>query len=495
MKIYSNLFLALGFLWGNAGFLMAQKPDVGELIRELNGEKPPANRTPEQRVAVYPLVLDSLMPDLASMDPGRRDNVQRTLERIAFHASRPGAESERSPCAKAIAAKLGPNTGTLGRVWLLRQLERMGRGEVVPQIAPLLTDGDIQVRESARRALQKNPAAEANAALLKALNAADTPAWRVALINALAGRRDPSNLNPLLKEAASGNDDIRTAAILGLAKLGDPAAIGPIAAAGNKGSPAARQIAQDACLRLAEALVRKGDKTTALGLYKKMLGSRGYLKCAALIGMSRAGNGDDLPVLVDALDDQDVKVRGACIEALGLLQGPQVTEVLAAQVRTAKPERKAALLQALAQRGDRQTVSVFLAAAEDSDENVRMAAIHGLGTLGNSAALPVLLKAAAPNGKLQEAARQSLQSIPGTDIDKTLVQALSAQDPKIRVEVIRALAARHVVAATSSLLQTAEDPDSNVRNESLRALGVRGADQCSGAHRGRAHEDPGRWLA
>ena len=472
MKIYYVGLLALGFLWGSAGFVMAQKPDVGELIRELSGEKAAADRTAEQRVAVYGQVLDALMPDLASEDTGKRDHAQRTLEKIAFRASRPRARTDRSACARAIAARLGPKGGPLARVWLLRQLERMGREEVVPQIAPLLADRDALVRESARRALQKNPATEANAALQKALGSADNPAWRVALINALAQRSALSNLNLLLKEAASGNDEIRTAAVLGLAKLGDPAAIEPMAAASNKGSPAARGIAQDACLRLAEALVRTGNKTIALAIYKKMLGSKGHVKCAALIGISRAGSEDDLPILVDALADQDVKLRGACIEALGQLQGPKVTEILAAQARTAKPEIKAALLQALTQRGDRQAVSVFLAAANDDNEVVCVAALQGLGTLGNTAAVPVLLKAAAINGKPQEIARQSLQSLPGTDIDKTLVQELGEKDPKVRVEVIRALAARHVVAATESLLQAAEDADSGVRNESLRALGV-----------------------
>ena len=101
------------------------------------------------------------------------------LERIAFRASRPGADADRAACSKAIAARLGPQSGPLGRAWMLRQLERIGREEAVPQIAQLLTDNDALVRESARRALQKNPSNEANAALQKAVGSADAPgAWR-----------------------------------------------------------------------------------------------------------------------------------------------------------------------------------------------------------------------------------------------------------------------------------------------------------------------------
>jgi len=48
---------------------------------------------------------------------------------------------------------------------------------------------------------------------------------------------------------------------------------------------------------------------------------------------------------------------------------------------------------------------------------------------------------------------------------------MAQQDAKIRIEVIRALVARHVVAATPLLLKAADDSDAAVRNESLRALG------------------------
>ncbi len=467
-----RLCLTIGVILGTATFLVAAEPNVGELTRELKGEKPATEQTPAQRAAVYVQVLDSLLPDLSNEDPGKRGGPQSTLERIAFHAGRPGAEADRAACATAIAAKLGPDVGPLGRSWLLRQLERIGRAEVVPQVAPCLADKDALIRESARRALQKNPATEANAALQQALASADTISWRVAVIQALAARSDAANLGVLLKEAAADNDDVRTAAVLGLAKLGDPSAIAPITAAMQKGSPLVKGIAADCYVRLAGALVEKGDKAAALGIYKQLLSAEGHRKCAGLIGIGRAGTAADLPTLFGALADPDVKIRGACVEALCLLPGQDVTAALAAQVKTQKPEGKLACLQALARRGDKSTVAEFLNAAGNTDEAIQAAALAGLGTLGNPAAVPVLLKAAAASGKSQETARQSLQILPGADIDKALLNALGESDPKTRLEVVRALAARHLIAATQPLLKAAEDADAGVRSESLKALGV-----------------------
>ncbi|MGB2824462.1 MAG: hypothetical protein WBF17_26035, partial [Phycisphaerae bacterium] len=73
--------LAVAALCGSSASLPAEGPDVGELTKELKGEKPAANRTAEQLDAAYAKVLDGLMDDLGNEDVGKRDNAQRTLER------------------------------------------------------------------------------------------------------------------------------------------------------------------------------------------------------------------------------------------------------------------------------------------------------------------------------------------------------------------------------------------------------------------------------
>jgi len=450
------------------------KPNVGELTQELAGERTAVARTPEQLEAVYLLVVDALIPDLASNDAGRRDGAQNRIERIAFQASRPGAEGQRAACAKALAAKLGPAAGPLGRAWLIRQLERIGREECVPQLAKVLADPDALARESARRALQKNPAPEAGAALRQVIGSANAPAWRVALINALAERREPANLEVLVHEGAAENDDIRTAAVIGLAKLGDPAGLAPIAAAMVKGSARAKAVATDCYLRLADTVAAKGDKAAALAVYRKMLAAQGHLKCAAVIGIGRAGGPSDLDTLLAAAADPDAKIRGAAVEALRLLQGDGVTAAVAGKVATAEPELKVSLLRALTARGDKGAAAVLMVAAGDADEGVQVAALTGLGTLGDARAVPLLVKAAAGSGPLQEAARQSLQALVAPRVDGAVLGGLEDADPKVRAEAARALAARHAVAATPALLKSAEDGDAGVRNESLKALGLVG---------------------
>jgi HEAT repeat protein len=303
------------------------------------------------------------------------------------------------------------------------------------------------------------------------LAAADTPGWRVALINALAERREPSHLSFLIRESVSDVEEVRTAAVIGLAKLGDGSAAAVIAAARKLGSPRARRIATDCYLHLADALSARGNKAAALGIYREMLAAEGWLKCAALIGIGRTGSEVNLPIFFSAAADDDPQVRGACVDALCLLQGKNVRAAIVAQLKTAKPQAKLALLQSLARLGEKSALAVFMTAATDPDQAVRMAAIAGLGRIGDSTSVPLLLKAAAA-GKLQETARQSLQTLSGGEIDSALLDAMDETDPKTRVEAVRALSARHSVAATSALLKAAADVDASVRNESLKALGA-----------------------
>ena len=368
----------------------------------------------------------------------------------------------------------------VARVWILRQIERIGLAEVVPAVAKALTDTDALVRESARRALQKNSSREANAALQRAVAAATDPVWHVALLNALAQRFDATNQALFLKDAKSENDDIRSAAVVGLAKTGDKTGAAAIAAAMDMGLPAAKRIATDAYLLLADALVASNNdvvgtmtnKQIALGMYKKMLTGKGHVKCAAIIGVGRAGTVADLPTIFEALGDQDVRLRGSAVEALTLMGGKDVTAAIAAKAKTAGPEMKPALLQALARRADKTTAPVFVAAAEDADEAVKVEALRGLGVVGDASAVPLLLKVAATAGKPQEVARESLTRVKGEDVDKALLAAMDEKDPKVKVEVVHALAMRHVTAATPALLKAAEDADAGVRNESFKSLGA-----------------------
>ena len=114
-------------------------------------------------------LLEELLPGMgAEKIPARRDSQQRFQE-ICRQLGAAGREGERADACRRMAQKLGPETAAPARIWLLKQLQFVGRGECVDAVAAVLDDNDAHVRDAARRALQNNPAPEANARLLARL--------------------------------------------------------------------------------------------------------------------------------------------------------------------------------------------------------------------------------------------------------------------------------------------------------------------------------------
>src|SRR5437899_6858445 len=137
----------------------AQEPDFTDIIKDI-GQK------------------------LGGHDLYARGEAAKMLEMLCNHASRPGADAERAAVCKAMLKVLGPDTPKMGRVWLLRQIEKNGRAEVVNILAGLLLDPDELIRQHALLALANNPTEEAADKLREALKVSDGSYARIAIINA-----------------------------------------------------------------------------------------------------------------------------------------------------------------------------------------------------------------------------------------------------------------------------------------------------------------------
>ena len=306
-QIISLMPLLVGLWLGTTKLpdILADEPDAEQLIREFKGEAEPGKRTPQEMEAAYVRVIESLLPKMGSDNLEEQKASQQTFQEICWRAGRPGAEVERAAVCKAIAARLSAAVPPAARVWLLKQLEYIGREEVVGALTGLLKDQDPLIRERARRALENNPSLEAASSLRSALEKAESADWRIALINALGCRRDKAGAPLLIKEAGSDDENVRCAAMEALARIGDKAAANVIAAGMDKGSQRARNAAADSYLVLAHALCREDDKAAALEMFRRLLGSEGRLRCAAVIGLAQAGGIQELPAIMGVLADGD----------------------------------------------------------------------------------------------------------------------------------------------------------------------------------------------
>jgi HEAT repeat protein len=471
----TRTLLFVHFVCGLAA--VAGEAKVDDLIKELEGEGEAVKRSAGEWEAAHAKILTTLLPKFGSENLDERQDAQRAYERICWRASRPGADAERAAACTAMVAALKPELPKPSLLFLLQELERIGREEAVEALARFLDSEDLEqptIRESARRALLTNPSPKAVEALRAAVGRAEDPLWRVGLINALAARRDRASVPAFIKLAQDKGQDqvVRSAALEGLGAIGDKEAASVIAGAtkGVTGRP--WRVAIVSYLLLADRLVEQGDKAGALKLYSNLLEAEEYVKCGAIIGVGRAGGTNELPTIFAALGDADAEIRGAAMTALDMMPVEAVRAAIVEKAKSASPGLKAVLLKVLASKGDKSVVPTFVAFAADPDEAVRIAACEGLAALGDEAAIPPLIAAL---GKAKDKELQAVQSalarVPGKAATDALVKAMAGAETGLGSQILRTLAARKDPVAIPALLKFAEDKEPAIRSEAFKALG------------------------
>ena len=218
-------------------------------------------------------------------------------------------------------------------------------------------------------------------------------------------------------------------------------------------------------LRLGTHYVRGSASRTALIVLLSVFG----------IGLARAADDSTdqlVPLIVNLLTDKDKDVR-----ALGLQQvreeakGSTATKQFAALLPKVAPDAQAALLTALADRGDATARPAVLELLKSNDESVRAAAIGALGPLGTTEDVTPLIRAlGGPKGSAKEAARGSLIRLSGEEASSAIVAAMASEKPAVRAELIALLASRRASGAVPNILAAAKDDDAGVRTAAMAAL-------------------------
>ncbi|MCX7886701.1 MAG: HEAT repeat domain-containing protein, partial [Verrucomicrobiae bacterium] len=399
---------------------------------------------------VSAVTLDELIPGLADPVVTNRYAAQVQLEVLAADAAKPGNEAARVALSKQLAAKVvDPAVPQPARVWIVRQLELMGRGEVVPSLCKLLEDGDAELRECARRALERNPDAKAADCLRGALQRATDPVWKIGLVHSLGRRRDPraaSLIVPLLGDAQVGGAAAR--------------ALGEIAT-----SEAVRALwrvfdSQPAAVEaLCEAAVRLRSDSIARELYRRSKAS--HVRAAALSVLG----GRDRRLLEEALLGEDVRLQKAAVDV-------STPAVLVALLPRMPASAKVFALRVV--DSERAVLECF----GDPDESVRVAALEAMARVGTASSVPALIRASVSGTEAERAAaNDSLATINGRGAAEAIERQAQDGESAARVAAIQALSARVAKHTVPALLRYAAEADAAVSRAALSAVARLGGDE------------------
>lgn len=252
--------------------------------------------------------------------------------------------------------------------------------------------------------------------------------------------------------------------------------------AGAKGQPATRRFAAmlpnqtpDVQAELLAALADRGDRA-ARPQVLAMLASRDEpVRAAAVAALGSLGDAADVPALAARLVGGQRAEQAAARQSLTRLRDPAANTAIARAVPNAPPETRAALLEVLAARNATDTVDTVLAAAEDPDPSVRIAALAALRVLadpGRTAAIIKLLKAARSDRE-RDRAEAALVAVCGRGRQsgtEALRGGLVGAAGPVRAALLRTLAAVGGAEALQTILAATRDDDPATRGEAVRLL-------------------------
>ena len=285
--------------------------------------------------------VNDLLPGLAAPKVEDRYSAQMDLQQLAAKAARPGAEAERAELAQILAAKAADQTVPQpARVWIVRQLEYIGAAESVAALTAVLHGQDAELKECARRALEKNPAPAATDTLRKALAEGWDTDLTPGLIQSLGERRDSESVPIIISHLAKTRlvtKIVADAALSALGKMADPKAVAFLQFHYYRNP----SDAGNALVTAGNRLLSTGDKTGAKDVFGKLYlaGTTAQtggdsesarlpaapiqVRSAALIGWAAADPNSVRPFLEAALQQSqpELQIRGRFRRQRGLWRG------------------------------------------------------------------------------------------------------------------------------------------------------------------------------
>jgi HEAT repeat protein len=410
--------------------------------------------------------LDEAVAQLAKWEFDQNREPLRSMSDLITKAH--GSAAETRDIEKRFIGLLQSDATLGSKDFVCKELSVMGSEAAVPVLSGMLLEP--KTAEMALYALDRIPGQAADQALRDELPKISAAKVRIGIVNTLGRRRDSGSVAVLRSLALGKEQAIGDPALFALAEIADSDAVQALADAQTKIGAASRVTAAEAYLKAGDRRFERGDAPGAVRIYKELYGTGEppIVRVQALRGLAVAEGAQSTPVLMRALHGGDARFQAVAIRALAksspnqlLAELPQLSE--GGQVR---------VLGTLGEKGDTSFLPAFRTALTASSQPVRVAALEGIGRIGNAAAVPTLARIAASDDEAERsAARNSLASMRGSDVDQAVIDGIASADSKVQLELIRAAGQRSITAATPALLKMAREPNADVRRESLKALG------------------------
>ncbi|MBX2925508.1 MAG: DUF1080 domain-containing protein [Chitinophagaceae bacterium] len=405
---------------------------------------------------------------------GDVSRLHYAISGFSFAATQPGKESWRSMAVKAYGAALPQLRDSEAKLFILTQLEQVGKDDAIPYLEGYLKDERFS--DPAARALATINSEASNKTLLAALANATGNA-RLSIVQALGDTRYREAAQPVAALAAS--DDAKTAkvALYTLARIGDPASEKILAdAAAKSGYTYSVTDAAASYLLYLSNLAANGnakaaEKAAGTLLKKATADNQVHTRTAALKLLSDIRGASGTALLTGAMKDKNAEYREAALKYAQPYINEANTPLWLKTLSKARAPAQAEIIRMLGNKNVAAALPVVLSAIQNKDAGVRLSAITAAAQIGGQEALPALL-GILKTGSADEiaAAKSALLSMKGSDVVKETGDALNDASPAGKAAIIEVLGARAVSSKAADIIPFASSADPQISNSAKAAL-------------------------
>ena len=454
--------------------LWAVTPDQ---LRQLAGKSTDGTAA-NPSTELYPEAFASLVEQMDQTSGDARYAHQVMLQDICFYAARPGAEPQRLAMAKALAETLQNNTmKPETRYWLLLQIERTGKAEVLDVLTKSLGSADKIEQDYACAALEKNPDPQATEILLKALKATNDDTFAAGVISSLGTRQDPKAVEALGRYLDHTNPVIASAAVTALVKINTPEAVATLKQNLSPTHPAAGAIAKGlveiaAVSSAAQANAIDGDLYAWSG--KVEPASNAYnIRKAALMGLAKNDAVGVDNMILAAFNAEDPAVQSMAIAAAGMAKNANPAKAMADHSGHLDNALQNQLIVMLDARQEPSVITPVKRAVKSNDPELLLAAVDALSQMKTQEAAALLLELARhDNIHVNKYACQKVIESGNDSMDELLLAAAAGGADKERAAAMVLLGERKTPNASVQLFKYAQSDNPVIYEAAFKAIGL-----------------------
>jgi len=371
--------------------------------------------------------------------------------------------------------------------FVCRQLALIGGDESVPALAALLPNPALS--HMARYALERIPGPVVDAALREALTEIDDESLLVGVVNSVAKRHDEQASGALYDiSLRMNNPELSQVATIALINCVDLDLLPALADAYwdlveyQDSKPGQLDSYCEVFTEAADRLIQTGRTDDALKIYANLYEEteQERFRLASLVGLAEYDPVETVPMIAELLGHDESLWSGTAARLIATsLPGDEVIEKFVSLFPSLDASAQVALLGALAERGDRAALPIAKMAVESADADVSRAGIEAMGSIGDESVVVLLAEIAANTEGDDNPARESLDRMPGEDIDLKIARSTGRIPPynkllpaNVRGELARSIGARRAkMQAPALLMLIVRDEDESVRVQAFDSLG------------------------